>query len=210
MSPPDRNILTNPKAHAKRILQDWIEDEAHAESLQHWPDLRVAFEWLRSIADGPSDEPSDGRIPTDGQLMDQLEAAFERMNDGYVEQDLQLRRTLADNLVRFNRPPSKSVDPRNEAASWDWRCPHCGGTSAQHSQAVQLGRCSQKSSSGASFPPADQWTPEQMEALQKASGGMMVVTAEQAKHPLAFRHWSKDINVPYDKCHCFTCTAART
>lgn len=44
----------------------------------------------------------------------------------------------------WERSP-KSGEPRNEAASWDWRCPHCGGTSAQHSQAVQLGRCPQKS-----------------------------------------------------------------
>lgn len=45
-----------PKAHAKRILQDWIEDEAHAESLKHWPDLHEAFEWLRSVAESPSNE----------------------------------------------------------------------------------------------------------------------------------------------------------
>lgn len=34
--------------------------------------------------------------------------------------------------------------PANQAASWMWRCPTCGGDVAAHSQAVQLGRCSQR------------------------------------------------------------------
>lgn len=44
-------------AQAKRILQDWIEDDDHAASLSHWPDLREAYEALKAVAES-LDEPS--------------------------------------------------------------------------------------------------------------------------------------------------------
>lgn len=55
--------MTNPlsKAHAKRILRDWIEDADHAASVAHWPDLLEAYQALRAIAESP-DEPSALRI----------------------------------------------------------------------------------------------------------------------------------------------------
>lgn len=46
-----------------------------------------------------------GDIPTDGQLLDQLEAALEKLDDGYVCQDVKLRKELANVLARFNRVP---------------------------------------------------------------------------------------------------------
>lgn len=59
---------------------------------------------------GTPDEPDAGDrgVPTDGQLMDQLEAAFEKMNDGYVCMDMILREQLARTLVKFNRGAEKS------------------------------------------------------------------------------------------------------
>lgn len=42
--------------------------------------------------------------PTDGQIMDQLEAAFEKMNDGYVCMDMTLRKRLAITLSEFMQP----------------------------------------------------------------------------------------------------------
>lgn len=59
-------------------------------------------------------EPSSGGLmecaveptaecPTDGQLLDQLEEAFNNCENGYVEQSIDLRKSLADLLVRYNR-----------------------------------------------------------------------------------------------------------
>jgi hypothetical protein len=39
--------------------------------------------------------------------------------------------------------------------------------------------------------------------------GLLIVSAEEAKQPLAFRHWSKDSMVPVEGCHCGTCVEAR-
>jgi len=53
----DETLGNLSQAHAKRILQDWIEDDAHAESLRHWPDLRAAYEALRAVSESASVEP---------------------------------------------------------------------------------------------------------------------------------------------------------
>jgi len=37
----------------------------------------------------------------------------------------------------------------------------------------------------------------------------LIVSAEEAKQPMAFRHWSKDEAIPYCGCQCDTCVAAR-
>jgi hypothetical protein len=58
---PDETACRISKAHAERILQDWIEDDAHAESLRHWPDLRAAYEALHAIAESSSVEPTPSR-----------------------------------------------------------------------------------------------------------------------------------------------------
>jgi hypothetical protein len=44
-----------------------------------------------------------GDVPTDGQLLDQLEDAFYKADSGHVEQDIELRKALATLLVRYNR-----------------------------------------------------------------------------------------------------------
>jgi hypothetical protein len=46
------------------------------------------------------------------------------------------------------------------------------------------------------------------ETRPATAGASLIVSAEQAKDPLAFRHWSKDFLVPYVGCHCSTCVAA--
>lgn len=52
-SPVETSAPRLSKAHAKRILQDWIEDESHAELIREsWPDLFEAHEALRAIAEG--------------------------------------------------------------------------------------------------------------------------------------------------------------
>lgn len=44
-------------AYAKRILQDWIEDNDHVAMIkQYWPDLFAAYEWLKSVAESPAVE----------------------------------------------------------------------------------------------------------------------------------------------------------
>jgi hypothetical protein len=43
-----------------------------------------------------------GDVPTDGQILDQLEDAFYKCDSGHVEQDLQLRRDLVNVLSRYN------------------------------------------------------------------------------------------------------------
>lgn len=48
-------------------------------------------------------EPNGDGIPTDGQLLDQLQDAFYAADAGYVEQDVELRKTLANVLVKFNK-----------------------------------------------------------------------------------------------------------
>lgn len=61
-------------------------------------------------------------------------------------------------------------------------------------------------------PWRDMTTQEQA-ALDKALAAHMaplssslIVTPEEAKRPLAFRHWSKDPLIPYANCHCDTCS----
>ena len=51
------------KAHAKRILQDWIEDNEHVALVKaSWPDLHKAYAALKAIADSP-EEPSPRKCP---------------------------------------------------------------------------------------------------------------------------------------------------
>lgn len=64
----------------------------------------------------PDDDPAsmegshrreyDG-VPTDGQLLDQLQDAFYKADSGYVEQDVELRKALAVLLVRYNRAATR-------------------------------------------------------------------------------------------------------
>lgn len=52
--------------------------------------------------------------------------------------------------------------------------------------------------------------PHALKALEQHPNQSLIISAEAAKDPLAFRHWSKDTLVPYQNCHCTTCAAART
>lgn len=66
MSTLPSNGRSLSKAHAKRIIQDWIEDECQIRIIREtWPDLFAAYEALCSIADSPSDETSDGECQHD-------------------------------------------------------------------------------------------------------------------------------------------------
>jgi hypothetical protein len=46
---------------------------------------------------------------------------------------------------------------------------------------------------------------QKLRAVEPTPGQVLIVSAEEAKQPLAFRHRSKDPKVPYEGCHCDTC-----
>jgi hypothetical protein len=81
---------------------------------------RAAGETRARTRAEPDDDPAsmvgshrreyDG-VPTDGQLLDQLEDAFYKADSGYVEQDIELRKSLAILLARYNseRPAPKAA-----------------------------------------------------------------------------------------------------
>lgn len=70
--------------------------------------------WAASSDPSPVETPCDDG-PTDGQLLDQLEEAFNNCENGYVEQDVALRKSLATLLVRYNH----GADRRAQKTSRD-------------------------------------------------------------------------------------------
>lgn len=85
--------------------------------------------------------------------------------------------------------------PKGSPEETSTRCRECGAEPPEHHQP----HCSQHPAWSSGKATA----PHEMPAR-------LIVSEEESRSPLAFRHWSKDQLVPYRNCHCGTCVEARS
>lgn len=106
----------------------------------------------------------------------------------------------------------EALDAARGAVIDSYGCTGCRSTPCICSQLEPTRELS--ASEAASFDKAFANSPRRVEpSEQHLTGGVpvgqfvasLIVSAEEAKQPLAFRHWSKDPLIPYANCHCDTC-----
>lgn len=120
------------------------------------------------------------------------EEAFRLLNATtyYVPRDRELHADILKWMNELGVPRLEAGEQRMSYAQAD-DCLRTLGFPGSASREI-LGAPAQKSGASETQAPND-----------------LIVSVEEAKKPLAFRHWTKDTAIPYADCHCATCVDVR-